>query len=254
MCRIAAYVGPEAPLSALLFDPPHSLHEQAYRPAEMVHGTVNVDGTGVAWWTGTDPTPLSYVTTASPWADPSLQSLAGRLGGRVMLAAVRSATPGIGISSEHVHPFTSGVLAGAHNGRIAGIKGAAGRDLVAELGDREWGQLGVINDSKVLFLLVASRYDGDLLIAVEAALDVATGVIEHHGESAALNLVVSDGHTIVAARHSIGQPLDSLYVASRGDAHLIASEPLDSGAEWKPVADRHLVAVTADEMHTRPVS
>ena len=49
MCRIAAYAGPPVTLSAVLYDPPHSLERQAYRPNELVHGTVNVDSTGVAW-------------------------------------------------------------------------------------------------------------------------------------------------------------------------------------------------------------
>jgi glutamine amidotransferase len=49
MCRMAAYVGPDAPLSALLYDPPHSLERRAYQPRELIHGAVNVDGTGVAW-------------------------------------------------------------------------------------------------------------------------------------------------------------------------------------------------------------
>ena len=58
MCRLAAYAGPPAPLSALLYDPPHSLEHQAYAPRELVSGNVNVDGTGVAWWPAHEDEPL----------------------------------------------------------------------------------------------------------------------------------------------------------------------------------------------------
>ncbi len=253
MCRIAAYIGPDAPLSSLLYDPPHSLQEQAYRPRELVHGNVNVDGTGVAWWAGAETRPLSYVTAASPWADPNLPDLAARLRGRTILAAVRSATPGIGVSAEHVSPFTSGNLAGAHNGRITGFNGPLGRDLLAELPDENWGEVGVLNDAKLLFLMAASRYSGELLPAVASALDDTSAIVRSHGESATLNLFVSDGVTVVAARHSVNAPLNSLYAASDGGSHLVASEPLDDAEAWKPVADHHLVAVTADSIQTRPL-
>lgn len=250
MCRIAAYVGPPALLSSLLFEPLHSLEDQAYRPREMVHGTVNVDGTGVAWWNSGDDEPLRYVAATSPWADPNLSDLSARIASHAIIAAVRSATPGLGLGAEHVAPFTSGMLAGAHNGRIEGFRGPLSRAMVSRLPDEQWADLGVLNDSKVLFLTVAAAYDGDLAEAVRTALDSTTSVLDEYEASATLNLVVTDGSSIVATRHSVRAPVNSLYTASRRDSQVVASEPLDDDSGWKPVPEGHLVAASSTSLVT----
>ena len=253
MCRIAAYAGPPVTLSAVLYDPPHSLERQAYRPNELVHGTVNVDGTGVAWWDDQGPEPLRYVSTATPWGDPNLPTLAGRLRSRMLIGAVRSATPGLSVGTDHVAPFAAGRLAGAHNGRIGGFRGGVGRAIVDRLPDAAWAELGVLNDSKALFQLVAAVYEGDLVTATTSAMSQVTAILDEHGASATLNLVVADGQTIVATRHSVRGMVNSLYVAARDAAHLVASEPLDDGGDWKPVAEHQLVALTAESMTAVPL-
>jgi len=253
MCRIAAYVGPTTPLSSLLYDPSHSLERQAYRPRQLVHGTVNVDGTGVAWWSDDGPEPLRYVTAASPWADANLPHLAPRISSRAILAAVRSATPGIAFGPEHTAPFTYGPLAGAHNGNIEGFRGPVGRQMVSSLPDDQWADLGVLNDSKTLFLAVAAAYHGDLTEAVTAALALTGEILDKYDGAATLNLVVADGESVVAARHSVRAPFNSLYTASRRDSHLVASEPLDDDPEWKSVPEGHLVTVTANSITTVPL-
>jgi predicted glutamine amidotransferase len=79
-------------------------------------------------------------------------------------------------------------------------------------------------------------------------------VLDAHEASATLNLVVSDGDTIVAARHSVRAPFNSLYVAGREDAHLAASEPLDESSDRKPVPEAHLVSVTATSLTVSPLA
>ena len=253
MCRIAAYVGPAAPLSSLLYDPPHSLERQSYQPRELVHGTVNVDGTGVAWWPDESAEPVRYVSVDTPWADPNLPGLATRISGHTMLAAVRSATPGLPFGPDHVAPYTAGSIAGAHNGSVSGFRGVIGRQIISLLSDEQWANLGVLNDSKALFHAVADNYSGDLITAIRTVVRTTTGILDAHDASATLNLVVADGAQIVATRHSVRAPLNSLYTASRGDSHLIASEPLDGGEEWKPVPEHNLVAVTATTTTTIPL-
>ena len=44
MCRMAGYAGEAIAPARLIYDAPHSLEQQACVPAEMVSGTVNVDG------------------------------------------------------------------------------------------------------------------------------------------------------------------------------------------------------------------
>jgi glutamine amidotransferase len=237
----------------LIYDPPHSLESQAYRPRELVHGTVNVDGTGVAWWADGEAEPLRYVGIDSPWADANLPSLAPRITSRAILAAVRSATPGLAYGTDHVAPFTSGPLAGAHNGHVEGFRGPLGREMVARLDDNSWADLAVLNDSRVLFLAVADAYSGDLAAAVRATLFQTRAILDEHEAAATLNLVVTDGVSVVAARHSVRAPVNSLYTASRAGSHIVASEPLDDGSEWKAVPEDHLVTVTADSIAISPL-
>lgn len=253
MCRLAAYTGDPVPLSAALFDPPHSLYEQAYRPRELIHGTVNVDGTGVAWWDDESPEPIRYVTAAAPWQDANLEPIARRLRAGTLIAAVRSATPGIPIGAADVAPFVVGEFAAIHNGFISGFRGPVGRELVAALPDELHRHLDTMNDSKLLFLTVLAHHEGSLEDAMQAGLGEITAAVRDHDLTATLNLVVAHRGEVIAARHSVGEGVNSLYVAAVEGGHWIASEPLDEDAEWKPVPEHHLVRVTQGSVAITPV-
>lgn len=255
MCRMIAYLGAPAPLSSIVFDPPHSLESQAYRPREMTYGMVNVDGTGIAWWTEPHLMPLRYITESTPWADANLAHLAPRLTGTAMLGAVRSATPGIPFGPGNVQPYTRDRLAGTHNGRIDGFRGPAGRKLLDRLPDDLFAALDVMNDSLALFLTIYGHYrdSSDIGDALRAGLGDVAEVVDAAGVTAALNVIYGDGEHFVATRHSIGQPLNSLYTRRDRRGALIASEPLDDDPGWEPVPDHALVTVTAAATTIEPL-
>lgn len=255
MCRMVAYLGPPVPLERVLYGAPHSLQEQAYAPRESVWAHVHVDGTGVAWWPPgeTRGDPLRYVSERPPWADPNLPGLSRRLEAPALLAAVRSATPGIPFSPGAVAPFVHGRLAGAHNGFLGAFRESTGRMLAARLPDDLYGALDVVSDSLLLFLTVAkyAREGRGLTEAVRAALTDTVEVCEHAGAPAALNLLVGDGEQIVGARASHGTTeQNSLSLLQGGPrwpgATLVASEPLDEDGGWEAVPEDHLVTVTPD--------
>jgi gamma-glutamyl hercynylcysteine S-oxide hydrolase len=263
MCRIAGYTGPPAPLSALLCDPPHSLYLQAYRPRLQHEGAVNVDGTGVAWWppeTG-EQEPIRYVTDLPPWSDPNLLQLAGRLRGRMQLAAVRSATPGMPYGAAAVAPFTHGTLAVAHNGRIGGFRGPVGRRLLDLLPDDLFHAAGTLTDSVALFLTVVhhhrERPAAGLAGAVAAAVADAAKLVADAGETATLTVLAGDGERIVGARTAVRTPSHALFTldgdAGRPGAALVAFEPLDDGTGWREVPDHHLVELTAGRVALLPI-
>ncbi len=242
MCRIAAYVGPGRPLADLVYTPPHSLSHQAFRPRELVHGHVNVDGTGVAWWPAPDTEPLRYVTAATPWADPNLPDLSRRLTGTTILGAVRSATPGVGFGTDHVAPFVADGVAFAHNGWFQGLAGPVGRALVADLPDPLLEHLRVWNDSRLLFLTVlAGVGDGlDLAKATARGVGRVADLCARHGLVTSLTVVATDGGRLVATRAAFGERVNSLYVLVDDDAVWMASEPLDE-RRWEPVPAGSLV-------------
>lgn len=258
MCRVAFTTGAHVPLSALLYDPPHALADQAWRPREQHHGHVNVDGTGVVWWGTDDPAgPLRYVTTATPWADPNLPALAPRLTGRTVLATVRGATPGIGFGTNMVAPFLHDGLACAHNGWIGGFREDVAPALLRALPDDLLGTTVGLSDSTVLFrtVLAHHRRHGDLTAAVGDALRDVAAACRAAGQPATLNVVVTDGHETVATRTSCGLAGNSLYLrASRDTGRIdIASEPLDDDG-WDPVADDTLLHVRDTTVTTTPLT
>jgi gamma-glutamyl hercynylcysteine S-oxide hydrolase len=116
MCRHLAYLGPSVPLRSLLIDPPHSLYQQAWAPRRQRHGTVNADGFGIGWYADEDPMPARYRQGVPMWGDPSLPDLTRVIRSSAVLAAVRSATPGMATGPEAAAPFGSGPWLFSHNG------------------------------------------------------------------------------------------------------------------------------------------
>jgi gamma-glutamyl hercynylcysteine S-oxide hydrolase len=262
MCRMAAYAGPQAPLSVLLSEPPWSLREQAWRarlPGPRGTNAVNVDGTGVVWWPAGEQRrpPLRYVTELPPWADPNLLGLAGRLRGAMQLALVRSATPGLPYGAWSVAPFVHGRLAVAHNGRVGGFRGVPGRQLLERLPDDLHAELGALTDSAALAALAAAelraRPEQGLAGALAATVATAEKLCAGAGETATLTLLAADGERIAGVRAALGRDSHPLFTRAGGGVALAASEPLDDDPGWVEVPDRHLVELDADGTSTRPL-
>src|SRR5258708_15874403 len=88
----------------------------------MKSGRVMAEGYGEAL--GLDDgvaAPALYRTAAPIWADPNQQWMNERLRGRSLIAAVRSATPGIGFELANVQPFARGRIAFAHNASLTSL-------------------------------------------------------------------------------------------------------------------------------------
>lgn len=264
MCRVAAYLGPPAPLSALLYDPPHSLDHQSYAPRQMLRGHVNVDGTGVAWWSddALDDPPLRYVTERPPWSDANLPTLGPRITGTMQLTAVRSATPGVPFGPGNVAPFVRGSVAGVHNGWLGRFRERTGRELTARLPDHLYGALDAVSDSLVVFLTVAKHLeaqpDAGLASALRSAVSEIVEVCADADAEATLNVVVGDGHRLVAVRASHAMegnnPLHVLQGGKRfPGATVLASEPLDDDGDWEPLDDDRLVEITREGVTTSPI-
>lgn len=258
MCRLAAYVGKSpVSLAALLYDPPHSLEHAAYEPKEMVTGNINVDGTGVAWWPDGSSQPLRYVTIDPPWSDPNLPSLASHLVGVPVLAAVRSATPGMPYGPANVAPFVDGDLAGCHNGWIGGFSEGQGRRLSLGLSEERFGRLGALNDSLVLFSLVAQLHEDrpgtDIADLVAETVETVAKEVVAAGEQATLNLVVASRSRVVATRTSVDFAVNSLYVREDDSGVWLASEPLDQAGEWSAVPEGSMVELSSTGVDTQRI-
>lgn len=249
MCRHLAWLGSPVELAALLFDSPHSLLRQSYAPRDTRCGPVlNVDGFGAGWYPSDTAAafPVRYRRAVPIWTDESFTALARGIRSGAVLAAVRSATPGMPVIDTACAPFTTGRWLFSHNGMIAGWP-----DLVAGLAARlpvtELLTLDAPTDSALLWALVRQRLTtGDSLAG---ALRTVTTQVLAAAPASRLNLLVIDGAQLAAtAVHH------SLWVRAGDGSVLVCSEPTDQEPGWQPVPDGHLLTATSSTVDIVPIT
>jgi gamma-glutamyl hercynylcysteine S-oxide hydrolase len=269
MCRMVAYLGEvERPLSSLLLEPEHSLLVQSYAPKEMMSGVVNADGFGAGWYAPeVDEEPAVYRSNAPIWSDRSFASIAPKVRSANVLAAVRSATPGLPAEESGVPPFASGPYLFAHNGAIKGFRATAMRPLRDALSDASYSGLLGVTDSETIFALLLDRLRDDKTFPLGdagALAEATANTIQHVsavcmelGVPATLNIGVTDGRTMAFSRYSTQGPGNSLYFVEDSEAFpnavVVASERLDEDANWRQVPDRHLLMMESEGVTTRPL-
>ncbi|GGK89617.1 gamma-glutamyl-hercynylcysteine sulfoxide hydrolase [Sphaerisporangium melleum] len=236
MCRHAAWLGAPRPVSALLRDPGHGLLRQSYAPRLQRCGQVNADGFGIAWYDRAGEGPVRYRRAMPIWADANLAGLAAVARSGCLMAAVRSASPGMPVEESATAPFTEGRWLLSHNGRVArGAVRPLTRDREPESAcDSAWLAAAV-------FARLASG--GPLAESVGEVVALAGSA----DPDARLNLLVTDGQAVAATAWH-----ETLFV-HLGEGVLLASEPLDDRPGWQPVPDRHLVLATPDGLRADPL-
>ena len=268
MCRIAAYLGEgDVSLSSLVLEPEHSLLVQSYAPREMTSGVVNADGFGCGWYAPeVDEEPAVYRTDVPIWSDRSFASMAPKIRSASVLAAVRSATPGLPAEESGVPPFASGPYLFVHNGAIKDFRRTAMRRLRDALSDESYSGLLGTTDSETVFALLLDRLratkaaPGDAAALAEATAETVRCVSEvcaRLGVPAALNVGAIDGRAMAFARYSTGGPGNSLYLLEGGrsfpGAVVVASERLNADAGWRTVPDRHLLVADRRGVSVSPL-
>jgi glutamine amidotransferase len=236
MCRHLAYLGPPIPLSALLFDPPHSLSHQSWAPRDMRGGgTINADGFGVGWHTPAGP--VRYRRATPLWSDTTLPDLAATLSASSVLAAVRSATAGMPATETAAAPFGAGPWLFSHNGVVRGWPGSMTK-LAGSLPVTDLLTLAAPTDAALLWALVHDRLRDGATPA--EALTATVTETERAAPGSRLNLLLTDGTSIIAttAGHALSVRHDARGV-------LVSSEPLDDDPAWRPIADRTLLVADA---------
>jgi glutamine amidotransferase len=248
MCRHLAYVGPSVTLEKLIVKPEHSLLQQSFAPRYQTHGTINADGFGVGWYDRDKRLePARYRTTRQIWADLSFASIAGLVSSNAVLAAVRSASPGMPIEETSTPPFTEGPWLFSHNGFVPGFRTGVGRELRRKVSETRSLGIAGATDSELLFALVLDRLDAgtppaDALVSVIGLVEELT--------TARLNLLLTDGERIAATACR-----NSLFVFDDRQltgAVVVASEPYDDDAGWEAVKDGSVVEFGDDKLEVRP--
>jgi len=247
MCRHLAYLGPPVKLHDLVFAAPHSLAAQAHHPQHQDSGHTNPDGWGIGWYDDERDTPALHLTTTPIWKDDAFAEQARGIGTRTFVAAARLASPGATIAKTGNAPFRDGRWLFSLNGIVHGFAEAVGPKLRAQMSDHRRARLRGDADTEVLFALVLDRIE-----AGETPADALRAVIAdvRAVADASLNLLLTDGHQVVATRSGrslflrTGITIGNAYGNTIGDAAIVVSEPLDDDPAWQAVPDESLITVT----------
>lgn len=228
MCRHLAWLGEPRTVSSLVLEPELGLLRQSYQPRRQSHGLMNADGWGVGLLLPDRPEPVRWRSSRPLWSDASFASVAPVLSAACVVAAVRSATPGMPTDESASAPFTDSRWLLSHNGRVD-------RAVLPSYAEAE-----SVCDSAILAAHVFAQGPEHLAKIVNevAQLDPA----------ARLSLLLGDGARILAT--TWGDPLSYLV---EPDGVVVASEPYDDDPRWVDVPDRHLLEATPDRVSVTPL-
>jgi len=253
MCRLVGYLGTRSILlEQLVSKPQHSLIVQSYQPQEMTSGLLNADGFGIGWY-GLDRSqaPFLYKNTLPIWSDINLDHLGRYVNSSCILANVRSATVGQSVDLANCQPFNYGQTIGVHNGFIDNFRRSLYRPLRSLLKDEYYQNISGNTDSEhILALVFQNLIDGSIVSALQQTLTTVLDLCSKHNVNASLNLILSDGKQLVAARCATRSPVPSLYWIQNwlpnSNSILIASEPLFESPNWISFAENSILAIAPD--------
>ena len=228
MCRHLAWLGEQRTLADLVLGHEWGLLRQSWQPRRQRHGLLNADGWGVGFFSDGRAEPARWRSTTPLWQDSSFSSVAPVLSSRGVLAAVRSASPGMPIDVTATAPYTDGTWLLSLNGRI----------------DRR--VLPVSRDAESFCdaaLLAAHVFEQKVDRLADVVLEVGAADPAAH-----INLLLTDGTRILATTWG-----NSLSYLAEPDGVLVASEPWDDDPRWVDVPDRHLLTATPDHVTLTPL-
>jgi glutamine amidotransferase len=220
LCRHLAWLGAPRTVASLVLEPSDGLLRQSYAPRRQKRGRLNADGWGVGFYPPGRTEPVRWRSSRPLWSDASFASVAPVLSSGAVLAAVRSATPGMPMDETAAAPFTDGQWLLSHNGRVS-------RQVLPARSEAE-----SVCDSALLAAHVFTLGPPRLVTTLReiAALD----------PDASLNVLMTDGVRIVGVTWG-----DELSYLVEPDGVAVASEPWDDDPRWVDVPDHHLIEVTS---------
>lgn len=274
MCRFVLYMGSEITIDLLTTRPSNSIIHQSFR-SRLTKEPLNGDGFGLAWYVpDVSLEPAQFRSVQPAWNNVNLRHLARVSRSSVVLAHVRAASPGTGVSEANCHPFVNGRLAFMHNGSVAGFQRLR-REISSRLSDESYSWIRGTTDSECLFALFCDHLslgeNADNTEALAHAIQATiTEVVELTGAAgfkagSYLNLAVTDGESGVVSRYASGRGESLSLYASTGthcvceagvcrmirdgktqSTVVVASEPLNDESEWAPVPHNEILLIYPD--------
>ncbi|KGK13794.1 glutamine amidotransferase [Vibrio navarrensis] len=252
MCRWLAYQGEPIYLDELVYKPEHSLVHQSLEARKAVT-RVNADGFGLGWYTERS-TPGQFHEVLPAWGDENLRSLAHHIRSHRFMAHVRSST-GASVSRSNCHPFIFENWMFLHNGQIAcfeQVKFALERLLPESLYVQKRGT----TDSELLFLLMLKNgLQDDALSAIRRTLAEVNHAMSDKAicEPFKASICISDGEQFWVVRYSsTGEP-PTVFIEHKGQAIILASEPLDAAGNWQKIAPQTVTHIHHQQIDSHSI-
>ncbi len=258
MCRHLAYIGRrKKTLNNLILDPDHSLLKQSFMPKELKEATINADGFGIGWIMKNN-LPGIYKNSLPIWSDQSLKYVGNSISSNIIIANVRSATPGQGYGHQNIHPFIFKNMLFSHNGYINNYNNI--RNILIKKLDKDF--LNNINgntDSESIFALICQNIsNGD---DVKTAIFKTFNLIKEISNDALLNIIIirkfGSNKEVYATRYAIGKTPPSLYILNlldtKQESAVIASEALDNKIKWNKIPSSTYIQIQNTSLLTQSI-
>ncbi len=274
MCRFVYYQGESIRIGELLTEPAHSLIHQSWHSHERSE-PLNGDGFGVGWYVDGDDSPTLFRSVSPAWSNTNLKELSRVTASRRMLAHVRAATPGTGVTETNCHPFRMPGLAFMHNGDLGGFP-LYRRALLERTSDAAFHAVRGTTDSEAFFALLWDAWTEQdvgperLVRAFQSTLSLVLKLWEasRTPDHIYLNCLVTDGADALACRFTTDDPsradtlyshLGKRYTCRAGMAELIpcpdnrtsvlvSSEPLTPDQDWQPIGVGDFLVISGDQV------
>lgn len=237
MCRFVVYVGDPSPVAPVLYGGEHSLHDQSFRPKELMNGSLNADGYSVAWYH--EGTPVRIADNRPVWQNGDLEAVLETVRSSMAVAAVRNASPGMPYGLVEVAPMILDRWTFTLNGYVREFRPRFMRSFRARLPDRLYGEIRGTSDTETLFLMALTEVDegASLGEALATVARIAIQAVAAEGQSAQLNMVLTDGAEAAVTRTGSLEQSNSLYLTESSGlvsaGTLVASERLDESSTWR---------------------
>jgi len=249
MSRLAAYLGPSAPVATIVEQGTYSLAQLARSDA---------DGWGLGWYPEDGRHDAVRLISRQPlWTETHHLELVRRFRSRCVVAGIRSVLPGQVPEISGAQPFASGPYLFHHVGELSLFREVFERPLRERLSDRYHRTLSGLTDSELLFgtwrEALGDRSGADAMAdALEQMVSAVQKIAHANGTPASFAVVVADGTSLVALRTAThGVPPTLHTIIANGEAPIpegaraVSSEPLFPGA-WTAL-EVHSLTIFADE-------
>ena len=239
MCRLAAYLGQ-----------PISLGEMLGNPAEGVLKDACAYGIG---WYAPDTLPAVYSSLMPGASDVNLPHLGRSLESGLWLFHTRPVSVSSLVIPPSRQPLCDGDFLFAHDGYIEDFRTSLCPLIRQFLAPEIEADIQSNNVADYLFAMLRHLLADDDEMSLDQVLVELFKLLDDWLEEAPalLNIIISDGEGLYAARHAINAECAPLYFTTDDEtypnAELIASEPLTPSEFWQPVPEHHLLILDPEE-------